>query len=144
MKNKFCITCGRMFTAFDSWEKECYSCKIESERRTVKEAILSGETTETHCEQDIICPWCGETIEPDCECREAYEDGEHEFACPECDKVFCLETTVSYSYSTKRELPAWMEREKKLTELYRNSGNYSNEEFIKLRNAILNGGASDG
>lgn len=133
---KSCITCGREFYAF-SFEKECYSCHKNTLEEETRQSILNGEITETEGEDKIICPWCGEAFETDPEDSRTYADGSYEYRCPECEKTFFLETDVSITYSTSRELPVWMEREKKLTELYRNANKYSKEEFERLRNELM-------
>lgn len=114
MAEKICERCGKPFNAY-LYETMCYKCCVEKNLEDVKESILSGETTSTDCEDEVICPWCGEVIEGDCETREFYEDGTHVFTCPECEKEFTLETSVSYSYSTERELPDYVLRERELT-----------------------------
>lgn len=108
---KPCERCGKNFNAY-LYATMCYKCQAEKNLEDVKKSILSGEATSTDCENDVICPWCGEVIEGDCETSEFYEDGEHVFACPYCDEEFTLSTSVSYTYSTERELPAYVLRER--------------------------------
>ncbi len=133
---KICITCGREFDGYPTG-KECFSCHEKSRKAEMKQAISSGEITQTDGETDIVCPWCGEAFESDGEDSRTYTDGGYEYCCPECGKTFYLETTVSITYSTSREIPVWIEREKKLTELYRNANKYSKEEFERLRNELM-------
>lgn len=133
---KICITCGREFDAFLN-EKECFSCHRKTHETERKQAILSGEITEIDDEEDIVCPWCGEAFETDGEDSRTYTEGGYEYRCPECEKTFYLETSVSITHSTSREIPVWIEREKKLTELYRNVNKYSKEEFERLRNELM-------
>lgn len=136
MEKRSCKTCGRLFDAW-FYEKECYACRRESEALERKTGILKGEITETEGEEEIVCPWCGEAFETDLEDDRTYTEGGYEYECPECEKMFFLETCVSITYNTMRTIPAWIEREKKMTELYRNHEKYSNEEFARMRNEIL-------
>lgn len=136
MEKRICVTCGRSFTAC-FYEKECYSCHKESVAQERKTAILSGEITEMEGEDDIVCPWCGESFETDGEDSRTYQAGGYEYKCPECDKTFYLETYVTITYDTCREIPVWMEREKRLTELYRNASKYSKEEFDRMRDELM-------
>ena len=111
MTIKPCERCGKAFNSY-FYETMCYKCQTEKNLEDVKENILSGEATSTDCESDVICPWCGEAIEGDCDTGEFYEDGTHVFDCPYCDKEFTLSTSVSYTYSTNRELPDYVLRER--------------------------------
>ena len=113
MTEKICVRCGKIFKSY-FYETMCYKCQTEKNLEDIKESILSGEATSTNCESDVICPWCGEVIEGDCETSEFYEDGTHVFSCPECDKEFTLSTSVSYAYSTERELPSYVLREREI------------------------------
>lgn len=114
MAEKICKRCGKPFKAY-MYETMCYKCQCEKNLEDIKEGILSGETTSTDCEDEVICPWCGEAIEGDCETGEFYEEGTHVMECPECGKEFTLSTSVSYSYSTERELPDYILRDRELT-----------------------------
>lgn len=111
MTVKACERCGKTFNSY-FYETMCYKCRVEKNREDVRESLLSGEATRTDCESDVICPWCGEVIEEDCEMNEFYEDGTHVFDCPYCEKEFTLSTSVSYTYSTDRELPNYVLRER--------------------------------
>ena len=111
-EKKICQRCGKSFDSYFG-ETLCWSCNKAKNLEDVQESILSGEETSTDCENDVICPWCGEVIEPDCESSEFYEDGTHVMRCPECDKEFTLSTSVSYSYSTERELPRYILEDRK-------------------------------
>lgn len=82
-------------------EKSYYCDKHEviANQRRVEEIAEGIENGEFEYEREIICPYCGETIEDD-EC--VYdEDGEHEVECYHCEKNFQLETNISISYSTR-------------------------------------------
>lgn len=110
---KNCARCGKPFT--DYWpelETLCPSCRSDAYDEEMERMLSSGEKTSTDCEHDVYCPWCGVKIEGDCEDREFYEEGSWSYICPECEKEFLVSTYVSYSYSTDRELPAYMLRER--------------------------------
>ena len=54
----------------------------------------------------VICPHCGYAIPTDFgyeDFPELYEEGEHKITCPECDKDFVMETSISYYYETRKE-----------------------------------------
>lgn len=99
---KTCGTCGEKRHMF-SWETECYSCRTEKHKKELKRQIEDGEITETDCEDEVYCPYCGEEYEQDVDDYELYNEGETELVCPECDKLFVVEVSVSYSYATKRQ-----------------------------------------
>lgn len=105
MKN--CERCGKPFKSY-FYETMCPRCSTEKYDEDLRERLVSGEETETDCESDVYCPWCGEKIETDCESREFYEEDTFAYTCPFCDKEFALSTSVSYHYSTKRELPSYI------------------------------------
>lgn len=98
---KTCKVCGKARDMM-SWEDTCYTCCCQKHLDEVKHNILSGEETETLCEDAVICPWCGEVQEYDIEDYEIYEEGDHEMQCHDCEKYFTLCTNVSYSYDTTR------------------------------------------
>lgn len=98
---KICETCGKPFDALFPWS-ECDDCINKRHIREVQ--IDIRECGETVFEDKIYCPWCGEIIDGS-EMIEAHTDGKFVILCPKCGKDFTLETDVSYSYSTKRELP---------------------------------------
>ena len=102
MKQK-CEKCGKEHSCF-SWEKRniCYSCREKEYREQIVEQVKNGEITEIDGESDIYCPHCGCVREIDDD-YDLYGDGEHETYCGECDKAFIVETSVSYSFSTRRK-----------------------------------------
>ena len=111
-EDKICSRCGKPFRAY-MYETMCFRCSKEKNLEDIKSSILSGEADSTDCEYDVICPWCGEVLEADCESSEFYEDGTHVMQCWHCDKEFTLSTSVSYSYSTERELPRYVIEDRK-------------------------------
>lgn len=98
---KKCKVCGKVRNMM-SWEDTCYTCCCKKHLDEVKQNILSGEETETSCEDEIICPWCGEVQEYDIEDYEIYEEGRHEMQCHDCERLFNLGVSVSYYYDTER------------------------------------------
>ena len=107
MSDKICPICGKNKITFP-WEDMCYSCQREQHEREIKEQIQSGHETETSYEDEIYCPWCGKKLyfEPCYDYELLYAAGDHEAECPECGKPFTVDTSVSYSYSTRR-LEKW-------------------------------------
>lgn len=104
MKAK-CEVCGKPIDVL-SWDRKiCYSCRKAEYAAEIKRQITSGEKTEVDCESEIYCPYCGEEIELEpCDDSDIlYCDGEHEVECPLCEKVFIVNTSVSYSYDTSRK-----------------------------------------
>lgn len=85
-----------------SWQDTCYSCECDKYLNDVKQNILSDKVSETSCEDNVICPWCGEVQEGDIYNYEYYEEGIHEMQCNDCGRKFILTTNVSYSYDTER------------------------------------------
>ena len=102
---KACKICGKEKVMF-SWEDTCYSCQKEQELKRIQEKIAAGEEKVNTSSIDyVICPYCGyahETCYGYEDFPELYEEGDHEIKCGECDKTFVMETTVSYSWETRR------------------------------------------
>ena len=104
---KICKTCGKIAN-LSPWEEDCYSCRCAKHVKKIQQEIIDGTLRNgTCCEDEIYCPWCG-AINDDPAMQEAYEEGEHVIECCECEKEFTLDTSISYSYSTYRELPEWV------------------------------------
>ncbi len=54
----------------------------------------------------MICPYCREAIEANLgyeDFPEIYEEGDHEIKCEECGKTFILNTSISYSWETRKK-----------------------------------------
>lgn len=72
----------------------------------IQEQIAAGdEDVDTYSTDYVICPYCGcahETCLGYEDFPEIYEDGDHELECDECGKIFVMETTVIYSWQTRR------------------------------------------
>lgn len=98
---KTCSGCGKVKSMF-SWENKCFACGKKEYRQKIKDDIANGEITETNCETEIYCPWCGEAFDPSDFDGEMYEEGGHEITCSECEKDFVADVRVSYYYDTKR------------------------------------------
>lgn len=89
----------------------CWVCEQEMEQDKIQKDFQEWDETEEGSPFDtwstdyVICPHCGYAIPTDLGYEyfpEIYEDGSHKITCPECDKDFILETSVSYSYETKK------------------------------------------
>ena len=103
--NKLCKICGKIKNMF-SWEDTCYSCQKQQELKRIQEEIKAGkEKVDTFSTDYVSCPYCGyahETCYGYEDFPELYEEDDHEIECYECGKTFVLETTVSYSWRTRR------------------------------------------
>ena len=60
------------------------------------------EDEEIYWTDGAVCPYCGFLHVPDCESDEFYRDGDYEWTCENCDKVFKMETYISYNYTTSK------------------------------------------
>lgn len=105
MSGNLCARCKKKMTTF-SWETMCYQCQKEHALAMAVEAIKNGEEdVDTGSSDYVICPYCGCATEADWpyeDFPELFIDGSHEIDCPECEKTFILETTISYSYETRK------------------------------------------
>ncbi len=106
-----CKHCGKQKWI---WEKDhlCSKCRRELEQKKIKnefddwDEAEEGQPFDTYSTDFVICPHCGYAIPTDLSYEdfpEIYEDGGHEITCPECDKDFILETSVSYSWETRKD-----------------------------------------
>ena len=51
----------------------------------------------------VKCPFCDREFEPGHQdLNELYEEGEHTFDCPECEKEVTVHTAISHSFSTDK------------------------------------------
>ncbi len=98
---KICSICGEERLML-SWEDTCVTCTKEKHLNELRENILSNEITSTDCEDEIICPYCGEGIELECDDAANWEEGNYIGYCDWCDKDFRFQTHVSISYSSQR------------------------------------------
>lgn len=100
-----CKICGKVKEMF-SWENTCYSCQKEQELKRIQEKIAAGEEkVNTYSTDYVICPYCGyahETCYGYEDFSELYEEGDHEIECGGCNRTFVMETTISYSWNTRR------------------------------------------
>lgn len=103
--NKVCERCGKTANML-SWETLCYSCMKDKALEDIQTAIECGDDPDTWSDDYVICPYCGSAYEQlgyD-ETPETYIEGCHEVECTECGKRFELETTVSYSWETRKKV----------------------------------------
>lgn len=104
---KICARCGKEKEITFSWETKCWKCQKEEALEEVQEAIKEGEEdVDTGSSDYVICPYCGEAIET-CygyeDFPELYEEGDNEIECPECEKTFIMNTSISYYYETRKK-----------------------------------------
>lgn len=97
-----CSECGKPTFAF-SWvvKPKCAECNRKAHLMELQRNLQSGGETSTSCEDDIICPYCGEIYEIEDE-YDLYSEGEHEIECPFCEKKFKVDTHVSITFDTER------------------------------------------
>lgn len=104
---KICERCGKQKRMM-SWERICFQCMKAEELERVQERVRAAEpdeTPDTWSSDYVICPYCGEAMDTNVgyeDFPEIYEDGDHQVECPECGKVFTLETSVSYTWETRK------------------------------------------
>lgn len=101
-KKYYCQKCGKEIGYFDAKYGTglCYSCNKERTQDELAENLKSDEVTETSCEDNIVCPYCGCQIEDDC--GEFSSAGSGTYECPDCGKEFNFEADVSVTFSTYR------------------------------------------
>lgn len=104
---KMCEKCGKVFDGC-SWEKLCFTCTKEKNLKRIQDEIKNAEPDEpvdTWSSDYVICPYCGYAMDTDLsyqDFREIYEEGSHKIQCPDCERHFVLETSVSYSWETEK------------------------------------------
>lgn len=99
-----CKVCGQE-RCYLPWEPVCRVCKNAKHHEDIKRRIQIGAIEETVYEDEVICPWCGEVHNIDCnDSYQVFEDDEHhELMCFDCKKTFFVETHIKYSFSSRRE-----------------------------------------
>ena len=107
-----CKRCGKERWVWDA-DGICSTCHQEIKQEKIQKDFddfykdaEEGETFDTWSDEFVICPYCGYAIPTDLgyeDFPELYEDGGHDIDCPECEKSFVLETSVSYSWETKKK-----------------------------------------
>lgn len=101
-----CETCGKRRKVYYNWQKNCEDCEklLVAENKAKK--IRAGEKYVSTWSKDyVICPHCGCLIEADlgpCDFPELYIEGDHDLDCPECGKMFILESRCEWSYETRK------------------------------------------
>ena len=111
MERAICKRCGKERYIYKN--QMCCKCNEELQQEKIKkdfddfyEQAEDGEEFDTWSSDFVICPYCGYAIPTDFgyeDFPEIYEDGDHDLECPECEKTFVLETSVSYSWETTRK-----------------------------------------
>ena len=99
IQKKLCPICGKV-SIFEC-NKMCFYCYKKQYNDRIKWAIESGRKDSTQLEADIYCPWCGEMIEFENDANVCTK-GKHNRKCPYCEKVFTINTRVSFNYDTWR------------------------------------------
>ncbi len=103
---KECKVCGKKVNML-SWENTCASCCKKQELKRIQKEIQDGEDADTFSTDYVVCPYCGYAYMTNLgyeDFPEIYEDGDHDMTCDNCGKDFVLETTVSYSRETRKEV----------------------------------------
>jgi len=100
MIKRACARCGKE-TELLSWETNCFRCQQKTYEEGITAQIISGEAEETCCEDEVYCPYCGEKQSMD-DWYKHYEEGEHDYECHDCDKKFVIDTSLKYTFSTRR------------------------------------------
>ncbi len=107
-----CRRCGKEKYV---WQRDgiCSKCHEELDQEKIKkdfdefyEEAEEGEEFDTFSDKYVICPYCGYAIPTDYgyeDFPEIYTEGDNDLTCPECEKDFVLETSVSYYYETKKK-----------------------------------------
>ncbi len=104
--DKICKRCGKK--RWHHYNHEfCCACEREIKRKKIQQefqdATFMGEQPDTWSDEYIICPYCGQAIDPDDESiPEIYEEGWHYADCSDCGKRFTIDTIVSYSWETEK------------------------------------------
>ena len=105
---KICPGCGKEKIFTFSWERLCYQCtqeRIFKKLQKTQEAIRNGEETDTGSSDYVICPYCGYAMDTRYRYEdfpELYEEDDHEIECPECEKTYIMNTSISYYYETRK------------------------------------------
>jgi hypothetical protein len=80
MSNKRCQNC---------WNGELGSCGCDA--------------PEGYSTTSIICPYCGHENDPFTSEGSAYDENAEKYDCEECEKTFCLDVSISYSWTTTHQ-----------------------------------------
>jgi DNA-directed RNA polymerase subunit RPC12/RpoP len=91
---EICYKCRHFILRPVGYQALCFECK---------ELATSSEPVSHH--NRIRCPKCGNQTNPsDHEDRCAYEEGDWEIWCTECDHQFIVEVRVEYSYTSPAQI----------------------------------------
>lgn len=98
-----CKICGKEIAEYNHTfhDDMCYSCEDRIKKEEQAKKLQSNEETETFYENDIVCPWCGHHIEDDE--GTFVSEGDGEYTCDECGKVFKFQADIEVTYSTQRK-----------------------------------------
>lgn len=103
MNEYFCKICGKEISLFahDYKDAMCSSCYEEAYYNELAQSLQENEETETYCENEVVCPYCGNRMADD----DGYfiQEGDGEYECDECGKIFNLTVHVEATYSTSRK-----------------------------------------
>lgn len=97
-----CRICGNAIDSFQHYlgNDLCYSCSKKKYQDSLAKSLQENEETETFCEDEIVCPYCGYRMQDD----DGYfeREGSGEYECEKCGNTFEFEAEVEVSYSTRR------------------------------------------
>lgn len=103
MSNYKCKICGKEIGLYaqDYQDAMCSSCYKEASYYELAQSLQENEETETYCEDEIVCPYCGNRMED----YDGYfiQQGDGEYECDECGKTFNFTVRVEATYSTSRK-----------------------------------------
>ena len=102
MSNYKCKNCGREISKYDHDYRDgiCFLCHKERYYDDLAQSLAENEETETECEDEIICPYCGYRMQDDDGYFLQERDGDYE--CDNCGKTFNFTVNVEVTYSTSR------------------------------------------
>ena len=98
-----CKVCGKQISEYEHDWKDglCFGCYERQQEMKLASKLQNNIVTETNCEQDIVCPYCGYRMEDDDSYFIREQEGEYE--CPECEKTFYFQACIDITYSTQRK-----------------------------------------
>ena len=103
MNEYHCKICGKEISLFaqDYQDAMCSSCCKEAHYDELAQSLQEDEETETFCEDEVVCPYCGNRMADD----DGYfiQEGDGEYECDECGKTFNFTVHMEVTYSTSRK-----------------------------------------
>ena len=102
MEEYKCKVCGEKIYSYEHYffNDTCFSCRKRQQSEELATSLQNDEETETCCEDEIVCPYCGYRIQDDDGYFEREQNGE--FECYNCGKTFHYEVDIEVTYSTQR------------------------------------------